>query len=316
MHINELNSNNNNNSNNSNHNNKQKIRNMILRQSYKRRLIDKIVSGFAVLCVLVAIIPLGSILLEVIKNGGSAISIQLLILPPGAIGSAIGGIAPAIQGTLIVVGLASLIAVPIGVLAGIYLSEFASSNWLLPSAVRLFNDVLTGLPSVVIGIVGYLTIVLALGSFSVFAGAFSLSIIMMPIVVRITEETLKIVPNSLREAGYSLGISKFKVTFSIVMKSAKSGVLTGIVLSISRIAGETAPLIMTILGTSLFFTSLNKPIDALPLRIWRLASQPYESAHSQGWGAALILIIIVVLLSAILKFLAQRKGFNVKTSHI
>jgi phosphate transport system permease protein len=315
MHRNELNSNNNNN-NNSNHNNKQKIRNMILRQSYKRRLIDKIVSGFAVLCVLVAIIPLGSILLEVIKNGGSAISIQLLILPPGAIGSAIGGIAPAIQGTLIVVGLASLIAVPIGVLAGIYLSEFASSNWLLPSAVRLFNDVLTGLPSVVIGIVGYLTIVLALGSFSVFAGAFSLSIIMMPIVVRITEETLKIVPNSLREAGYSLGISKFKVTFSIVMKSAKSGVLTGIVLAISRIAGETAPLIMTILGTSLFFTSLTKPIDALPLRIWRLASQPYESAHSQGWGAALILMIIVVLLSAILKFLAQRKGFNVKTSHI
>jgi phosphate transport system permease protein len=312
MHRNELNSNNNN----SNHNNKQKIRNMILRQSYKRRLIDKIVSGFAVLCVLVAIIPLGSILLEVIKNGGSAISIQLLILPPGAIGSAIGGIAPAIQGTLIVVGLASLIAVPIGVLAGIYLSEFASSNWLLPSAVRLFNDVLTGLPSVVIGIVGYLTIVLALGSFSVFAGAFSLSIIMMPIVVRITEETLKIVPNSLREAGYSLGISKFKVTFSIVMKSAKSGVLTGIVLAISRIAGETAPLIMTILGTSLFFTSLTKPIDALPLRIWRLASQPYESAHSQGWGAALILMIIVVLLSAILKFLAQRKGFNVKTSHI
>jgi len=289
---------------------------MILRQSYKRRLIDKIVSGFAVLCVLVAIIPLGSILLEVIKNGGPAISIQLLILPPGAIGSAIGGIAPAIQGTLIVVGLASLIAVPIGVLAGIYLSEFASSNWLLPSAVRLFNDVLTGLPSVVIGIVGYLTIVLALGSFSVFAGAFSLSIIMMPIVVRITEETLKIVPNSLREAGYSLGISKFKVTFSIVMKSAKSGVLTGIVLAISRIAGETAPLIMTILGTSLFFTSLTKPIDALPLRIWRLASQPYESAHSQGWGAALILMIIVVLLSAILKFLAQRKGFNVKTSHI
>jgi phosphate transport system permease protein len=308
MHRNELDSNNN--------NNKQKIRNMILRQSYKRRLIDKIVSGFAILCVLVAIIPLGSILLEVIKNGGSAISIQLLILPPGAIGSAIGGIAPAIQGTLIVVGLASLIAVPVGVLTGIYLSEFASSNGLLPSAIRLFNDVLTGLPSVVIGIVGYLTIVLALGSFSVFAGAFSLSIIMMPIVVRITEETLKIVPNSLREAGYSLGISKFKVTFSIVMKSAKSGVLTGIVLAISRISGETAPLIMTILGTSLFFTSLTKPIDALPLRIWRLASQPYESAHSQGWGAALVLMIIVVLLSAILKFLAQRKGFSIKTSHI
>jgi phosphate transport system permease protein len=289
---------------------------MILRQSYKRRLTDKLVSGFAILCVLVAIVPLGSILLEVIKNGSSAISIQLLTYPPGAIGSATGGIAPAIQGTLVVVGLASLIAVPIGVLAGIYLSEFASINGLLPSAVRLFNDVLTGLPSVVIGIVGYLTIVLALGSFSVLAGAFALSIIMMPIVVRITEETLKIVPNSLREAGYSLGISKFRVTFSIVLAKAKSGVLTGVVLAIARIAGETAPLIMTILGTSLFFTGFTKPIDALPLRIWRLASQPYESAHSQGWGAALILIIIVVLLSAILKILAQRTGHNVRASHI
>jgi phosphate transport system permease protein len=289
---------------------------MILRQSYKRRLTDKLVSGFAILCVLVAIVPLGSILLEVIKNGSSAISIQLLTYPPGAIGSATGGIAPAIQGTLIVVGLASLIAVPIGVLAGIYLSEFASINGLLPSAVRLFNDVLTGLPSVVIGIVGYLTIVLAFGSFSVLAGAFALSIIMMPIVVRITEETLKIVPNSLREAGYSLGISKFRVTFSIVLAKAKSGVLTGVVLAIARIAGETAPLIVTILGTSLFFTGFTKPIDALPLRIWRLASQPYESAHSQGWGAALILIIIVVLLSAILKILAQRTGHNVRASHI
>jgi phosphate transport system permease protein len=289
---------------------------MILRQSYKRRLTDKLVSGFAILCVLVAIVPLGSILLEVIKNGSSAISIQLLTYPPGAIGSATGGIAPAIQGTLVVVGLASLIAVPIGVLAGIYLSEFASINGLLPSAVRLFNDVLTGLPSVVIGIVGYLTIVLAFGSFSVLAGAFALSIIMMPIVVRITEETLKIVPNSLREAGYSLGISKFRVTFSIVLAKAKSGVLTGVVLAIARIAGETAPLIVTILGTSLFFTGFTKPIDALPLRIWRLASQPYESAHSQGWGAALILIIIVVLLSAILKILAQRTGHNVRASHI
>jgi phosphate transport system permease protein len=217
---------------------------------------------------------------------------------------------------LIVVGLASLIAVPIGVLTGIYLSEFAPTNGLLPSAVRLFNDVLTGLPSVVIGIVGYLTIVLALGSFSVVAGGFSLSIIMMPIVVRTTEETLKIVPNSLREAGYSLGISKFRVTFSIVLAKAKSGVLTGVVLAIARIAGETAPLIMTILGTSLFFTGFTRPIDALPLRIWRLASQPYESAHSQGWGAALVLIIIVVLLSAILKILAQRSGYNVRTPHI
>src|ERR1041385_5448684 len=299
--------------------NKQKIHDIMSRYSRRRKLIDKLVSIFSIACVLAAIIPLGSILLEVIKNGASAISIQLLTQPPGAIGATLessGGIAPAIQGTLIVVGLASVIAVPIGILAGIYLSEFASGTKLFPSAVRLFNDVLTGLPSVVIGIVGYITIVLAVGSFSVLAGAFSLSIIMIPIVVRITEETLKVIPNSIREAGYSLGIPKWKITLFIVLKSAKSGVLTGIVLAISRIAGETAPLIMTILGTSLFFTSFNKPIDALPLRIWRLASQPYDTAHSQGWGAALLLIIIVLIASVVLRLIVQRKGFRVKATHV
>ena len=299
--------------------NKQKIHDIMSRYSHRRKLIDKLVSIFSIACVLAAIIPLGSILLEVIKNGASAISIQLLTQPPGAIGATLedsGGIAPAIQGTLIVVGLASAIGVPIGILAGIYLSEFAPGNGLFPSAVRLFNDVLTGLPSVVIGIVGYITIVLTIGSFSVLAGAFSLSIIMIPIVVRITEETLKVVPNSIREAGYSLGISRWKITLFVVLKSAKSGVLTGIVLAISRIAGETAPLIMTILGTSLFFASFNKPIDALPLRIWRLASQPYDTAHSQGWGAALLLIIIVLIASVVLRLIVQRKGFRVKTMHV
>ena len=231
--------------------------------------------------------------------------------PPGAIGSATsGGIAPAIQGTLIVIGLAALIGAPVGILAGVFLSEFAPGNGLFPSAVRLFSDVLTGLPSVVIGIV------LTTGSFSVLAGSFSLSIIMIPIVVRITEETLKIVPNSIREAGQSLGIAKWKITLFIVLKSAKSGVITGIVLAVSRIAGETAPLIMTILGTSLFFSSFTNPVDALPLRIWRLASQPYDSAHSQGWGAALILIIVVMILSMALRLLTQRKGFKVKASHV
>jgi phosphate transport system permease protein len=296
---------------------RRKIHDIMLRHSSKRRLMDKIVSALAIVCVLAAIIPLGSILLEVIKNGASAITIDLVTQPPGAMGSATsGGIAPAIQGTLIVIGLAALIGAPVGILAGIFLSEFAPGNGLFPSAVRLFSDVLTGLPSVVIGIVGYLTIVLTTGSFSVLAGAFSLSIIMIPIVVRITEETLKIVPNSIREAGQSLGIAKWRITLFIVLKSANSGVITGIVLAVSRIAGETAPLIMTILGTSLFFSSFTNPVDALPLRIWRLASQPYDSAHSQGWGAALILIIVVMILSVALRLLAQRKGFKVKPSHV
>ena len=291
------------------------IQQMMDKQSIRRRLLDKIATGVVMACVIAALIPLGSILIEVVKNGSAALSLEFLTQPPGAIGSGSGGIGPAIQGTLIVIALASLIGAPAGVLAGIYLSEFASSGR-FPYAIRFLNDVLTGLPSIVVGIVGFVVIVLTIGSFSVWAGAFALSIIMVPIVVRVTEETLKLVPNSIREAGYSLGIPKWKVVMFIVLTSAKSGVLTGIVLALSRISGETAPLIMTILGTSLFFTGFADPVDALPLRIWRLASQPYESAHSFGWGAALILIILVLAMSVGLRMLAYKKGFRIKTMSI
>jgi phosphate transport system permease protein len=295
---------------------REKIQDIMSRQSSKKKLVDRIMTAFAIICVAFALIPLASILIEVVKNGISAISIEFLTQPPGSFFLGHGGIGPAIQGTLIVVGLASLIGAPVGVLAGIYLSEYAG-NGIFPSVVRFFNDVLTGLPSIVMGIVGYVTLVLLLGSFSVWAGALALSIIMIPIVVRVTEESFKIVPNSIREAAQSLGIPKWKIILFITMKSAKSGIITGIVLAISRIAGETAPLIMTILGTSLFFTSFTGPIDALPLRIWRLASQPYESAHSQGWGAALVLILIILILSVVLRLLVQSKAqfkFNKTTT--
>lgn len=279
-------------------------------KNYKKRIfLNRLVTVFTIVCVIAAIVPLGSILLEVIKNGAKAISFEFITQPQGSIGSGNGGVGPAIQGTIIVVGLASLIAAPVGVLAGIYLSEYAKRGT-FADLVRFFNDVLTGLPSIVIGIVGYIVIVLSIGSFSVLAGAISLSIIMIPIVVRVTEETLKVVPYSFREAGHSLGISKAKITLFIVLPSAKNGILTGIVIAISRIAGETAPLIMTILGTSLFFTGITGPVDALPLRIWRLASQPYESAHAFGWGSALILILMILALSVGLRFLAQKRGFK------
>jgi phosphate transport system permease protein len=279
-------------------------------KKYRRRMfVNKLVTIFTIICVIAAIVPLTSILIEVVKNGISAISYDFLTQPQGSIGSGSGGIAPAIQGTFIVVGLAAAIGTPVGLLTGIYLSEFAKGGK-FSDAVRFFNDVLTGLPSIVIGIVGYVLIVLALGSFSVIAGALSLSIIMIPIVVRVTEETLKVVPYSLREAGHSLGLSKAKITLFIVLPAAKDGILTGIVVAISRIAGETAPLIMTILGTSLFFTGITGPVDALPLRIWRLASQPYESAHSFGWGSALVLILMILALSMGLRFLVQKRSLR------
>jgi phosphate transport system permease protein len=294
-------------------NNNKKYRDILLEtvdKKYRKRMfVNKLVTIFTIICVIAAIVPLTSILIEVIKNGISAISYDFLTQPQGSIGSGSGGIAPAIQGTFIVVGLAAAIGTPVGLLTGIYLSEFAKEGK-FAYAVRFFNDVLTGLPSIVIGIVGYVLIVLALGSFSVIAGALSLSIIMIPIVVRVTEETLKVVPYSLREAGHSLGLSKAKITLFIVLPAAKDGILTGIVVAISRIAGETAPLIMTILGTSLFFTGITGPVDALPLRIWRLASQPYESAHAFGWGSALVLILMILALSMGLRLLVQKRSLR------
>ena len=302
-----------------NDNNKEKSYKSIIRETTaknasKRKMKNNLITVLLACFVIIAVIPLSSILIEVFKNGIGAFSFDFLFLPPGSIGSGGGGIGPAIQGTLMVVGFATLIGAPVGVLAGVFLSEYSSSSRVFAYILRLFNDVLTGIPSIVIGIAGYITIVLTMGSFSILAGAFVLSIIMIPIIARVSEETLKLVPNTLREAAYGLGLPKWKVVWHIVIKGSKSGILTSIVLAISRIAGETAPLIMTILGTSLFFSGFNSPVDALPLRIWRHASQPYPSAHEQGWGAALLLILLVLLLSIALRMFAQKRSLTFKST--
>src|SRR3990167_624794 len=243
---------------------------MMFKQNVERRLlVDKIIRIIVFACVITAIIPLGSILVEIFKNGASAISYEFITATPGAIGTGEGGIGPAIQGTLIIIGMSSLIGIPIGVLSGIFLSEFGENR--LAQVVRFFNDVFMEFPSIVLGIFAFLMIVLVLGHFSVWAGAFALSLIMFPIVARTTEESLKMVPMTYREAGTALGLKKWVITFRIVISAAKSGMVTGILLSVSRIGGETAPLIMTILGSSQFFSSMDTPMDALPLRIWRLS---------------------------------------------
>ena len=273
----------------------------------KRLVVDKVVRIIVFACVIIAIIPLGSILVEVFKNGIAAISYEFLTETPGAIGSGEGGIGPAIQGTLIVIGLSSLIGVPIGVMSGIFLSEYGDNK--LAKSIRFFNDVFMEFPSIVLGIFAFLVIVLILGHFSVWAGAFALSLIMFPIVARTTEESLKMVPVTYREAGTALGLKKWVITFRIVISAAKNGMITGILLSVSRIGGETAPLIMTILGSSQFFSSMDVPMDALPLRIWRLSLLPYDSAQLQGWGAALVLIFIILGINlAVRYFFANKKG--------
>ncbi|MCX8188840.1 MAG: phosphate ABC transporter permease PstA [Nitrososphaeria archaeon] len=272
---------------------------------FVRKLKDKIAYIACLTCVIIAIIPLGSILFEVAKNGLPAINIDFFTKGPGIIGERGGGIANSIQGTLILIGLTSLIGVPIGILSGIYLAEFGDN--IFGKIVRLTNNVLAQFPSIVIGIFAYLVVVLAIGSFSPIAGAIALAIIMIPIITRTTEESLKLVPNSMREASMALGIRRWRTTFSIVLVAAKNGVVTGVMLSIARIAGETAPLIMTILGSQWFFSGLTEPMDALTLRIWRLSLLPYEHAHEIGWGAALVLVTLVLSLNIIARLLTWSK---------
>jgi phosphate transport system permease protein len=273
-----------------------------------RLLVDKAVRIVVFSCVIIAIIPLGSILVEVFKNGIAAISFEFLTATPGSIGTGEGGIGPAIQGTLIVIGLSSFIGIPIGVMSGIFLSEYGDNK--LARFIRFFNDVFMEFPSIILGIFAFLMIVLVIGHFSIWAGAFALSLIMFPIVARTTEESLKMVPMTYREAGTALGLKKWVITFRIVISAAKSGMVTGILLSVSRIGGETAPLIMTILGSSQFFSSFDAPMDALPLRIWRLSLLPYDSAQLQGWGAALVLIIIILGINLAVKYHYMNKGNN------
>jgi phosphate transport system permease protein len=277
------------------------------RNNIARRLVtDKIIKVIVFGCVAISIIPLGSILLEVVRNGAPAISVGFFTQEPGAVGSdQPGGIGPAIQGTLMLIGMSSLIGVPVGVLGGIFLSEFGNNR--VGHTIRFFNDVLAEFPTIVIGLFAFIMIVLTFGSFSILAGTFALSIIMLPIITRTTEEALKLVPVTYREAGYALGIKRWIIITRILLTSAKSGLITGIMLAVARIGGETAPLIFTILGSDQFFSGFDQPMDALPLRIWRLSLLPYDTATTQGWGAALVLILIVLSLNIGIRYMFMRK---------
>jgi phosphate transport system permease protein len=259
---------------------------------------------------LLALIPLGSILLEVLARGLPALSLEFLTSSPGVIGQSGGGIANSIQGTLILVGLTCLIGVPIGMFAGVYLAEFGDNK--LGRTIRFLNDVLTEFPSIVVGIVAYYLIVLSIRSYSAIAGAVALSFIMMPIVARTTEESLKVVPTTIRDAAAALGIRRWRSTLSIVLTTGRNGVITGVLLSIARIAGETAPLILTVLGSSLFFSGLDHPVDALPLRIYRYALLPYPDAVQQGWGAALVLILMVLSINIVVRLATRGKMYGGK----
>jgi phosphate transport system permease protein len=251
---------------------------------------------------LIAIVPLLSILYEVIVRGAPVLSLGFLTT-----NGLHNGIGPAIQGSLILIGLTSLIGVPIGILSGVYLSEFGNNKY--ASWMRTVNDIITEFPSIIVGITAYIIIVIGLiGTFSPFAAAIALSFMLIPIVARTTEESMKLVSDSVREASMALGVHRWRTILSIVIPSAKGGLITGTLLAIARIAGETAPILLTILGSSFFFQGLNAPMDALPLRIFLDSRLPSTELQAQAWGASLVLILIVLALNIGVRLASRGRG--------
>lgn len=270
-----------------------------------RKFKDRLFTLLGAACIVLAVIPLASILLEVILNGLPAISWSFLVGSALPTPTSPGGIGPAIQGTLILVGLTALIGIPIGIMSGVYLAEFGGGRY--ASLLRLFNDVLTEFPSIVFGITIYLVLVLVFG-YSALAGAVALSFLLIPIVSRTTEESIKLVPNSIREASSALGIRRWRGTISLVLPAAKAGLITGSLLAIARVAGETAPLIFTAFGNH-YFSGLTGPIGSLTLYIFSDWKQPYQGYQQQAWGSALILILIVLVVNVGVRLASQgRRG--------
>jgi len=269
---------------------------------------SKLMEVFIIVLAFIITIPLLAIIAYIFKEGMTKINWTFLTKIPKPVGETGGGISNALVGSLYMVLVASIIAIPTSILCGIYLSENKTSR--LSYWSRLAVDVLQGVPSIVIGIVVYFWIVKPLGSFSAFSGSVALAIMMLPIMIRSTEETLKMIPPTLKEAGLALGLPYHKVILKVVLPCGISGILSGILLSIARVAGETAPLLFTAFGNPFLNTNMLKPMQSLPLIIFNYATSPYDDWHDLAWGAALVLLFIVLSLNIITKLITKR--WNVK----
>lgn len=267
---------------------------------------DQILRGACLLATFLAIIPLFALLAYVTYRGVAGLSFSFFTELPKPVGEIGGGVANAIVGTLIIAGIACLISVPLGVLAGVHLAEFGENRF--AELVRFSADVLSGIPSIVIGIFAYTLVVRPMKTFSALAGGIALSVLMIPTITRTTEELLKLVPHSLREAGLALGLPKWRASLSIVVRTALPGIVTGILLALSRAAGETAPLIFTAFGNQHWSNSLTRPMAALPLQIYTYAISPYEDWHQKAWAAAFVLVAIILMLSVISRIAVKKRG--------
>ncbi|HWW88451.1 MAG TPA: phosphate ABC transporter permease PstA [Vicinamibacterales bacterium] len=269
-----------------------------------RKLVSWLFVGFCGVCVVLALIPLAFILFFVISQGVQALNYEFFTSMPKPVGEPGGGMANSIVGTLILVGLAALLAVPVGVISGVYMSEYAGTRF--ASLVRFAADTLNGVPSIVIGVFAYGVIVIPFKQFSALAGGFALGIMMIPIIARTTEELLLLVPGSMREGALALGATRARAVFTVVLPSALPGIVTGIVLALARIAGETAPLLFTAFNNRFFTTSLTQPISSLTVQVYTYAISPYQDWHRQAWAGALVLVSIVFLCSLLARLATRR----------
>jgi phosphate transport system permease protein len=282
---------------------------MKLRPATGRRLTDLAVSIWAGASALLGILILFWILYVVLARGLGAINLAFftqLPTPPGIMG---GGLANAIVGTLALTAVATLIAVPAGLMAGIYLAEFSDDSK-VGDYSRFSANVLMGMPSIIVGIFAYTLVVVPLGHFSGYAGALALAILMLPVITRTTEDMLRLVPNTLRESALALGAPRWKVTLVIVFRAAKSGLITGILLAVARVSGETAPLLFTALNSPYWVKSLNEPAPNLTVTIFNYAMSPYPDWQQKAWGASLLITAGVLILTISARFLLREKKFE------
>jgi len=276
-----------------------------------RRGKNAVVTGAAVGAVIVVLAPLVAIFGYLVYKGIGSINWAFLTQIPAGPGESGGGMANAIAGSCLILAIGSVMGVPIGIGAGIYLAEYGRNRF--GDVIRFTADVLNGVPSIVVGIVAYAIVVVTQGHFSALAGGCALAIMMIPTITRTTEEMLLLVPNVVREAAYGLGVSRWRTTLSITLRTATSGVITGVMLAFARVAGETAPLLFTTLGNQYWNWKLNEPTAALSLQVFSYAISPYEEWHRQAWAGALILIVLIVAAVCAVRIAASRgtlKGAN------
>jgi len=274
-----------------------------------RKALSGCLSVCTFLCACLVVAPLGLVFFHLLRMGASSLNLDFFTHVPAGPGEPGGGMANAIGGTLVLLGLACVIGVPTGVLGGVYLSEFGTQrvNW----GIRFLCDILNGVPSIIWGIVINGLVVIPMKSYSAYAGGLALGCLMIPLVMRTTEEVLILVPQGYREAALALGIARWKTTIHIVMKTAARGIITGILLALARVAGETAPLLFTALGNNFWNNDLSKPIAALPLQIFAYAISPYENWHRQAWAGALVLVAFIFTLNITVRFLTRGKPVRV-----